>query len=103
MLATIGRSAGFLSRFFTAAVQKTVDQRCEEVFQTIIRPVLLAEGSDVTFHGVKDECAIITLYGMADTIRAETADDSLPEEILEVLQVKVPEIKYIRKKHISED
>jgi hypothetical protein len=40
---------------------------------------------------------------MAETIRAETTDESLPEEILAVLQTKVPEVKYIRKKFLFED
>jgi Fe-S cluster biogenesis protein NfuA len=103
MLASVTRRSFSFGRFFTQAVQKSVDDRCEELFEKVIRPVLIEEGSDVLFHGVKDGCAIITIQGMAETIRSETTDESLPEEILAVLQTKVPEVKYIRKKFLFED
>jgi Fe-S cluster biogenesis protein NfuA len=103
MLAFCSRSSTSFGRFFAQAVQKSIEDRCEELFETIIRPVLIEEGSDVVFHGVKDDCVIISVQGMADTIRSETYDEGLPEEILEVIQTKIPEIKYIRKKFLFED
>jgi Fe-S cluster biogenesis protein NfuA len=103
MLARSGLSVGtWLARGLTEIAKKGIEQRCDEIFETVIRPILIQEGSDVIFHGIKDDCAIISLHGNAETVRAEH-DDSLPEEILEVLKAKVPEVKYIRKKFLFED
>ena len=94
-------SSGLISRAFSNAV-KTIEERCDEVFKNVIEPVLAKEGTEVFFHGVKDDCAIITITGNAETTTEEW-DQNLPEEILEVLQRSVPEVKYIRKKGLCED
>ena len=87
---------------FFADAGKCIDERCDEVFRTIIDPVLEKEGTEVIFHGVKDDCAIIEINGNAATVTEEW-DQTLSDEILEILQKHVPEVKYIRRKLLFED
>ena len=84
-------------------MKRTIEERCDEVFRKLIEPVLEAEGTDVIFHGIHDDCAVITLDGNASTVTADLDDKDLPKEILEILQEHVPEVKAIRQKQIWED
>jgi Fe-S cluster biogenesis protein NfuA len=90
------------SRFFATAVAASIDDRCADVFDKMIRPALMKEGADVTFHGVKDECVVVTLEGTAETSNP-FEHNGLIQEILQVLQTKVPEVKYIRQRFILQD
>jgi Fe-S cluster biogenesis protein NfuA len=104
MIARLSRSfiSPSLSRFFTEAATKSIDDRCTEVFERLIRPALIKEGADVTFHGVKDECAVVTLEGTAETTNP-FEHNGLVREILRVLQVEVPEVKYCRQRFVLQD
>lgn len=103
MLAFLGKSSCGLGRQFATAVKRTIEERCDEIFRKVIEPVLEAEGTDVIFHGLQDDCAVITLDGNASTVTADLDDKDLPKEILEILQEHVPEVKAIRQKQIWED
>lgn len=102
MLAFLRGSSSSFGRFFAGAV-KTLEERCDEVFRKVIEPVLEAEGTDVIFHGLQDDCAVITLDGNASTVTKLLDDKDLPKEILEIIQQHVPEVKAIRQKQIWED
>ena len=101
MLASYWRAGG-LKRFFAVNV-KEIEKRCDEVFKTLIEPVLEKEGTYLTFHGIEnDNCAVISLDGDALTDEGMLRDRDMPDQILRVLQVKVPEVQRIRHKFIME-
>jgi Fe-S cluster biogenesis protein NfuA len=104
MLARCSRTSGshFLARFFAEVAAKSIDDRCTDVFNKVIRPALMKEGADVTFHGVKDDCAVITLEGTAETTNP-FEHNGLVNEILQVLQIEVPEVKYCRQRFVLQD
>ncbi|KAH0786062.1 NifU-like domain containing protein [Histomonas meleagridis] len=95
-------SQNFLGLFFASTAKPEIEKKVDEIIEKIIRPVLLKEGSDIEFHGIQDDCAVITLSGNASIPDVDEAVD-LKQEIADVIKLQIPEITRVREKMLFED
>lgn len=101
MLSSVSRIGGFL-RFFSADI-KAIEDKCNELFRTLIEPALEKEGIFLTFHGIEEgDRAVISLEGDALDEAGELRYREMPSHILDFLQERVPEVQRIRHKSLLE-
>lgn len=103
MLASFSKTPakGIFSRFFALSKEQLVKE-CDEIIEKVVRPTLQQEGSDIIFHGIEDDCAVITLEGEAAICDCEKCS-AIPSEVLQLFQHYYPEITTIRRKLDYED
>jgi len=76
-------------------------KKVDEIIEKRIRPVLQADGGDITLHDIKDGCLIVSLDGACT--HCSSKKSTLHYGVLGAINDEIPEITDIRLKMDFED